>query len=332
MLPNEAFWRDVKKVPKLKATRNIHDYYAWYDGVEHAVNNGLAGGWGFATGSISYPSVAVSNRTGAGREIPIYPILKRVSDEGLDYIMMRLPKLRGQDNYTEWRGSLCVFMDAKGLYGYCDGSVPQPREEVEQLLDVTPTQSDTLEDGLKNWREDKLDNLLDDQKMWLLVDKLITCVLYITCCTVIQRSLSYGLDRNELKTSRDILQYINQNYSPPHSTLILASELQTLKRARYGTFQEFATAFRYVMRAFEDADQKLEMSYIITLLCCAFEDSDEEYLMKEAIIQFIDERKLAGQSVNELKLGDVIAIAERMDRVHRTLQPTSRRNRNTRRR
>jgi len=328
MLPNETFWRDVENVPKLKSAHNIIDYYTWYDGIQNAVNSGLTGGWGFATGSISYPSLTISNLTEAGRGSSMYPALKRVSDEGLSYIMTRLPMLQGQDNYTEWRGSIHVFMDAKGLYGYCDGSIQRPAEGEAQSLDITPTLSDALENGLRNWRQGKLDNLLDDQKMWLLADKLTLCALYTTCCAEIQRNLSHCLDQNELKTSCDVLQYIDKQYGPPRSTFMLHSQLQNVKRGSYDTFQEFARAFRYTIRAYEAADPRIQMSFVITQFCCALGDGDENGSTIQAVVQFINERQQAGQDMSELKLEDVIAIAERTDEMHLALQPTSRRSRN----
>src|SRR5579862_5623389 len=138
VLPNEDFWRIIHRVPKLEvpkreAARDINGYFIWYDGVESAVSEGFATGWGFATGSIKYPS------GGDGGDNPMYPALKKVVDEGLDYMITKLPDLRGKVNYVEWKGNMRVFMEARGLYGYFDGSIPWLVQEGQpQPPDDTP--------------------------------------------------------------------------------------------------------------------------------------------------------------------------------------------------
>ncbi|KAI9786676.1 MAG: hypothetical protein M1839_006227 [Geoglossum umbratile] len=331
-LANEVFWRNVRKVPKLGSAYDISGYYAWSNGIQNAVNSGLSGGWGFATGSIEYPSKGIEE-TETGR--PIYPALKSVVDEGLEYLMMYLPRLKGQDNYLEWRGSMRVFTDVQGLYGFLDGSVLKPTEEGgAQSPDDTPAPADKLLDvlskGLRNWREGKLERLRDDQKVWLLADKLAICAIYNTCSVAIQRSLSGYLNRDELRTSHDVLQHIKKEYGPPKCSSTLYSHLKSIKRERYNSFHEFALSYGYALRAFEDANLKID-GLPATMFCVALGDGVENEAARQAVIRFLDERKAAGQDEAEVELGDIFAVAQRAEKTYQARHHPSRRGRGRKR-
>jgi hypothetical protein len=318
VLPNEDFWRIIHRVPKLEvpkldATRDINGYFTWYDGVESAVNEGLATGWGFATGSIKYPS------GGDGGNNPMYPGLKKAVDEGLDYMITKLPDLRGKANYAEWKGNMRVFMEARGLYGYFDGSIPwNVQEGKSQPPDDTPPLLDPLLDGLRNWRRGKLEKLSDDQKIWLLADKLIICAIYTTCSVRIQEFLSFSLERDELKTSYDLLQFLNDQCGPSKNHLELFSYLNDIRREGFKTYQEFASAFKYGVRACEAANLKIKEPSISVCFYTSLSHGEKDNGTTEAVEKFINGRLASGQ---KLELWHVLAVAQCAEEASRPCKP-----------
>ncbi|KAI9762713.1 MAG: hypothetical protein M1840_001180 [Geoglossum simile] len=318
VLPNEDFWRIVQRVPKLAVpkldlTRNISGYFAWCDGVENAVNEGLATGWGFVTGSIKYPS-----GSGSGSD-PLFPALKKVVDEGLDYMITSLPDLQGKANYVEWKGNMRVFMEARGLYGYFDGSIPWfVQGGKAQPADDTPPLLDPLLDGLRNWRRGTLEKLTDDQKIWLLADKLVICAIYTTCSVRIQEFLSFSLERDELKTSCDVLQFLNEQCGPSKSHLELFTHLNTIRREDYRTHQEFVSAFKYGVRACKAAGLEISEASISVCFFTSLGYGDQDTAMREAVEKFINGRLAAGL---KLELWHVLAVAQCAEEARRPRAP-----------